>query len=268
MSVHDSLLGKTVAAPERYAPELLFPIARERAGQSPWACGADDWTAWELGWLNADGVPQAAVADIRVPADSPNLIESKSLKLYLNSLNFTRVASWQALQVLLETDLSRVAGTAVAVRVLPLSQVPAPLLLQGICLDEQAVPWQDAEVLNTAALNTRPGSSVTERCLYSQVFRSCCPVTGQPDWASLLVCYSGQAWDETGLQAYLLSYRRHRGFHEQCVERIYRDVWETLQPESLLVAARFQRRGGLDINPWRASNERLQTKLPGRQPAQ
>lgn len=265
--VQESLLGKTVAAPEQYAPELLFPIARERAGELPWACGADDWTAWELGWLNAEGVPQAAVAEIRVPADSPHLIESKSLKLYLNSLNFTSVASWPVLQTLLATDLSQVAGSAVNVRVQPLSQAPAPVLLQGVCLDEQAVVWQDSAALNTAALGIRAGA-VTERGLYTQVFRSCCPVTGQPDWASLFFCYSGQAWDEAGLQAYLLSYRRHRGFHEQCVERIYQDVWETLRPERLLVAARFQRRGGLDINPWRASDSQLQAKLPGRQPAQ
>ena len=228
-----SLLGKTASYRATYAPELLYPISRtpkreeiglsaERiaAGRLPFM-GADLWTAYELSWLTPCGKPQVAIATITVPCDSPCIIESKSFKLYLNSFNMTRVESPERLREMLVHDLSAAAGARVGVRlVLP------------------------------EAFDAQP---VTET-LTSHLLKSNCLVTGQPDWGSVQISYTGPQIDQEGLLRYLISFREHDEFHEQCVERIFTDILERCQPVRLQVYARYTRRGGLDISPWRTSH--------------
>jgi len=253
------LLGKHTPVVATYSPELLYPIARStgRAALGLDATipfhGIDLWHAWELSWLDGDGKPVVRVGRLRVPADSPAIIESKSLKLYFNSLNSTRFPSEIDLAETLRRDLGAVAGAAVGVELFP---VDAPDLatapLPGTCLDDlpATVPGREPAA---DLLRLRPAGRVEER-LYSHLLRSLCPVTAQPDWASVLVHYRGPALQHRSLLEYLIAYRDHREFHEHCVERIYRDLYAVLQPELLSVQACYTRRGGLDINPLRSSD--------------
>lgn len=262
-----TLLGRTVPAPERYAPEMLCPLARSQArgGLVPcWQAGQDDWTGWELSWLEPSGMPEMAVMRLGVPAASPCLIESKSLKLYLNSLNATVFDTRQQLLAMLAADLSKAAGAAVMLELLAVDDsrlLPRPSL-PGDCLDillPEAVPGQP----DAGVLRVERGQAVVRR-LHSRLFRSRCPVTGQPDWASVCIDYAGAEVLPSSLLAYLLGYRQHAGFHEQCVEQIFSDIHTVLQPDYLRVSARFLRRGGLDINPWRSVGP-VPDALPGRE---
>lgn len=266
MSVHldDSLLGKSVAGSSHYDPGLLFPIPRSQGRNAiglsavlPFH-GVDIWNAWELSWLDELGKPQVAVAEIRVPADSPNLIESKSLKLYLNSLNAMRYPDAHHVERLLRDDLGAAAGGAVEVRVMGLERVSEAAIhdAEGTCIDDLPITIEHYGPPEPAFLCTNPGTRVSET-LVSHLLKSNCPVTAQPDWASVVISYQGAAIDRAGLLRYIVSYRNHDEFHEQCVERMFRDLLARCAPDQLSVSARYTRRGGLDINPWRGNAAQL-----------
>ncbi|MBS7661098.1 NADPH-dependent 7-cyano-7-deazaguanine reductase QueF [Pseudomonas lalucatii] len=260
-AAEDSPLGKASEYIATYTPSLLFPIPRApkwaelglTAATLPYQ-GVDFWNCFELSWLLPSGKPVVAIGEFAIPADSPNIIESKSFKLYLNSLNQTVFADTAALQAVLQADLSAAAGKAVGVRVRSLAEVAAEgvATLPGQCIDELDVAISNYAQPQPQLLRCVPGRTV-EESLHSHLLKSNCPVTGQPDWGSVVVQYRGPALEPASLLAYLVSFRQHADFHEQCVERIYLDLLRLLKPEWLTVYARYVRRGGLDINPYRSS---------------
>lgn len=254
----DSPLHKHTAYPTQYDATLLFAIARQlkRAeigihGELPFY-GCDVWRAYEISWLNACGKPQAAMATFIFAADAPYLIESKSFKLYLNSLNNAKFANTEAVKDILMQDLSVASGKDVIVELTLLSQLKSVMLenYPGILVDEI-----DCEI-NTYLPNAdflKTSAEVVNETLYSNLLKSNCPITNQPDWGSVRIQYRGRQIDREGLLKYIVSFRNHNEFHEQCVERIYLDVMQHCQPEFLSVDACYTRRGGLDISPLRAS---------------
>ena len=262
-----SQLGKSSTYVDQYDAALLFPIARRPkrdeiglTGTLPFF-GADLWTAYELSWLNPRGKPQLALARITVPAESTHIVESKSVKLYLNSFNNSVFADAAAVQTRLREDLSAAIWQDGAVMssigvqlVLPQDFDKEPVHeLDGLNLDRldlECSHYQPAPELLTAQLNEAP---VTET-LTSQLLKSNCLVTGQPDWGSVRISYTGPQIDQAGLLQYIVSFRNHNEFHEQCVERIFMDIWRACKPSKLEVYARYTRRGGVDINPWRTSH--------------
>ena len=256
-----SPLGKSSEYIATYSPQLLFPIPRTAkwaelgvtAQTLPWQ-GVDYWNCFELSWLLPSGKPVVAIGEFAIPADSPNIIESKSFKLYLNSLNQTVFASPGELQACLEKDLSTAAGKAVGVQLRSLAEVEAQgvVALPGQCIDALDVAISNYQQPQPELLRCNP-DQVVEETLHSHLLKSNCPVTGQPDWGSVVVEYKGPALDPASLLTYLVSFRQHADFHEQCVERIYLDLKNLLQPEYLTVYARYVRRGGLDINPYRST---------------
>lgn len=264
-SVEHSPLGKSSEYIATYSPELLFPIPRANkwaelglsAETLPYR-GVDYWNCFELSWLLPSGKPVVAIGEFAIAADSPNIIESKSFKLYLNSLNQSVFATEAELVKVLEKDLSATAGKPVGVRVRHLSAVAQEGLatLPGTCIDDL-----DVSISNYAMpqpdLLACDASRIAEESLHSHLLKSNCPVTGQPDWGSVVVQYRGAALEPASLLAYLVSFRQHADFHEQCVERIFLDVQRLLQPEYLTVYARYVRRGGLDINPCRTTLDQL-----------
>ncbi|MFG6667946.1 NADPH-dependent 7-cyano-7-deazaguanine reductase QueF [Halomonas sp. HNIBRBA4712] len=251
-------LGRDSAYPEQYDASLLFAIPRA-ANRAPLGIeqgalpfiGEDEWHAFELSWLGARGKPEVAVARFTLPASSPNLIESKSWKLYLNSFNQTRFESREAVVEVLERDLSRVAGAAVGVEVFDVDdQALAPVRLPGECLDSLDIAVDD---YTPSAAHLSAKGDMVEETLYSHLLKSNCPVTGQPDWGSVMIRYKGPKIDREGLLRYLIGFRQHQDFHEHCVEHIFMDLMREAAPAELLVLARYVRRGGLDISPWRAT---------------
>jgi 7-cyano-7-deazaguanine reductase len=256
-----SPLGKAADYPQRYSPEQLFPIARadNRAalglGSSLPFHGADIWNAWELTWLNAQGTPQVACAEVRIPAKSPNIIESKSLKLYLSSFAMTSLESDEAVTETLRDDIAACAGTAVEVQLLRPDNMTGAATgqLAGDCLDGRPVScktWQvDSDLLQSNS------NTIVRESLHSHLLRSLCPVTDQPDSGSVQINYRGPKIDRNGLLRYIVSYRQHNDFHENCVERMFVDILACCQPTELTVYARYQRRGGIDINPFRSNFE-------------
>jgi len=257
--VAHSMLGKQAIYRDTYAPELLFPIARQGKRSEIGLCGdalpfvgEDLWNAYELSWLDPRGKPVVALARFHVPASSPNLIESKSLKLYLNGFNQERMPSFDALREIIGKDLSNAAGEAVTVEILPLGARLTRCFADpgGYCLDGLDIDI-DTYQLCPGALSAG-GGQVTET-LYSHLLKSNCPVTGQPDWGMMAVRYTGPAIDRAGLLRYIVSFRRHDEFHEQCVERAFCDILGRCGPSALAVWARYTRRGGLDINPYRST---------------
>ncbi|MFT4191517.1 MAG: NADPH-dependent 7-cyano-7-deazaguanine reductase QueF [Comamonas sp.] len=255
-----SQLGKASAYADQYDPSLLFPIARQGKrdeigiqGTLPFV-GADLWTAYELSWLNLRGKPQVALAQVTVPCDSPHIIESKSFKLYLNSFNNTPLASAEVLRETLQADLSAAAGASVGVRlVLPEDFDAQPIHeLDGLSLDRLDIAC-DRYTPAPDLLRAQAGEAPVTEVLTSNLLKSNCLVTGQPDWGSVQIAYTGPQIDQERLLQYLVSFRNHNEFHEQCVERIYMDLWQRCKPLKLAVYARYTRRGGLDISPWRSS---------------
>jgi 7-cyano-7-deazaguanine reductase len=258
-SAEQSSLGKPVDYRDDYDASLLFPIPRaaKRAelgitGALPFH-GVDIWNAYELSWLDPRGKPVVALAEFRVPAGSPCIIESKSFKLYLNTFAQTRLIDADTVSQLLHRDLSAAAGADVGVKLLPATAFAAQQLseLDGDCIDGLEVAIDEYAMPRPDYLSA--GGGETEEALVSHLLKSNCPVTGQPDWASVQLRYLGPRIDQAGLLRYLISFRRHSDFHEQCVERIFTDVTARCAPRELSVYARYTRRGGLDINPFRSS---------------
>ena len=267
MTPAQSPLGKTASYIDQYDPALLFPLPRATKRQElglgerlPFF-GADAWTAFELSWLNPRGKPQLALAHITVPCETPNIIESKSFKLYLNSFNNTRFADAADVLARLRADLSEAAwrGAAspatVGVRLLgpELFDREPVCELDGLSLDRLDIAC-DRYSPAPDLLRTTQGEPPVNETLVSNLLKSNCLVTGQPDWGSVQIRYSGDAIDQEGLLQYLVSFRNHNEFHEQCVERIFMDIWQRCKPTRLTVYARYTRRGGLDINPFRTSH--------------
>src|ERR1700681_643990 len=255
-TVDGSPLGKATDYPDRYDASLLFAVPRapQRAalgiqGNLPFS-GCDVWNAYEITWLDLQGRPRLAIGEFRVRAESPAMVESKSLKLYLGSFAQEPLASASALGDRIATDLSRVCGDEVAVALTPGATFGA------------AIPSRVASTRNETIEASHPDPALLthaeapiDESLGSSLFRSTCPVTGQPDYADVFIGYRGQRIDRAGLLRYLVSYRRHAAFHEACVERIFVDVANRCRPERLSVYARFMRRGGIDINPFRSNFE-------------
>jgi 7-cyano-7-deazaguanine reductase len=270
MTPDHSPLGKPSAYADQYDPSLLFPLPREPkrteigiTGSVPFL-GADLWTAFELSWLNRKGKPQVAIAHITIPCESTHIVESKSFKLYLNSFNNTRLESSDEVRERIRNDVSAAiwnggpvkAGAGVRLLLPELFECEPVKELEGLSIDRLDVDcdrYQPAPELLSAALDEKP----VEETLVSDLLKSNCLVTGQPDWGSLQIRYSGPQIDQAGLLKYIVSFRNHNEFHEQCVERIYMDIMARCKPARLMVYARYTRRGGLDINPWRSSHPQL-----------
>jgi 7-cyano-7-deazaguanine reductase len=249
-------LGRDTGYPQNYAPDVLFPIARNESreplgisGALPFS-GSDIWNAWELTWLEPGGLPRVAVAEIRVPAESPNLVESKSLKLYLGSFAMSEFADDEAVRGAIEKDLSAAAGAVVEVILDPETPIAKA---GGTCIDTLGVSCGASGV--DASLLSADSGETADECLHTHLLRSLCPVTNQPDLGSLIVCYAGPRIDRAALLQYVVSFRQHNDFHEACVERIFVDIRDRCSPTRLSVYARYQRRGGIDINPFRSSRE-------------
>ena len=264
-SPDDSALGKAATYQTHYEPSLLYSIARQdkrsELGLGPGSTlpffGVDIWNAYEVSWLNLRGKPQIAIASITVPADSPNIIESKSFKLYLNSFNQTRLAGADALLALMRADLSDGFGASVQIALTSPDQFSALRFgdLNGLLLDRLDI---DIDTVDTYApdpslLRAAHAEPIVEETLVSHLLKSNCLVTGQPDWGSAQIHYVGPAIDQEMLLRYLIGFRQHNEFHEQCVERIFIDILRQCRPQKLAVYARYTRRGGLDINPWRSN---------------
>jgi 7-cyano-7-deazaguanine reductase len=262
-----SLLGKPAPYADQYDPRLLFALPREpkrqelgMAAQPPFF-GADLWTAYELSWLTPRGKPVVAIAHVTVPCESPNIVESKSFKLYLNSFSNSRFAGPADVEAHLRGDLAEAlwrgsAGAgSVGVRLLAPDAFDREQVheLDGLLLDRLDIECTDYTPrpdLLTAAFDQQP----VEEVLVSNLLKSNCLVTGQPDWGSVQIRYAGPQIDQGGLLRYLVSFRNHQEFHEQCVERIFMDIRQRCRPVKLAVYARYTRRGGLDINPYRTSH--------------
>lgn len=257
-----SPLGKPTAYRTDYAPELLYAIPRQlkrdELGLSATALpfvGEDIWNAYEVSWLNPKGKPVVALATFHVPANSPHLVESKSFKLYLNSFNQTAFADNEAVAAAFRRDLSAAAGAPVSAKIEVLSSRPQAKVAypEGVLLDELDIACNTYQPAPEQLLAVN-GEKV-EEILYSHLLKSNCLVTGQPDWAMVVIRYRGLPIERTGLLRYIVSFRNHNEFHEQCVERIFCDITRQCAPEALAVYARYTRRGGLDINPFRSSGE-------------
>ena len=259
----DLSLGKQVDYEFEYNPGLLQGVPRSLsrdtlnlAGSGLPFDGIDTWTGYELSWLNLKGKPNVAILECHVPITSKNLIESKSFKLYLNSFNQTKFASAEDVQQVLQADLSACAGEPVEVKLILPEQFSSLQFQEfnGTLLDSLDVEI-DQYSPNTQYLTVAKSEAGVQETLVSHLLKSNCLITSQPDWASIQIRYEGKAIEHEGLLKYLISFRQHNEFHEQCVERIYNDIMQHCQPDKLTVCARYTRRGGLDINPFRSNYE-------------
>lgn len=257
-------LGKSTQYPDQYDPSLLFPIPRVenrakigiQAGQALPFVGVDIWNAFELSWLNQKGKPQIALAEFQIPADSPNMIESKSFKLYLNSLNNARFEDESEVKERLIKDLSAIAGSKITTRINPAeaSSKKGMQEMGGVLIDRLDIEIDPSLPADSGLLGVNESFGPIEQCLVSHLLKSNCPVTGQPDWASIQIRYQGRPILEEGLLRYLIGFRNLGEFHEHCVETIFTDIKRQCKPEKLSVYARYTRRGGLDINPFRTDH--------------
>ncbi len=253
-------LGQKADYQENYSPELLQPVPRSLnrddlyLGDSLPFTGFDIWTLYEVSWLNNKGLPQVAIGEVRLPADSPNLIESKSFKLYLNSFNQTKFEDWKNVVDTLANDLSACAGKNVDVTLLPLNEFNEEKItaMGGNNIDNQDIEIIDYH-FNPTILTNAANGEIVEETLHSDLLKSNCLITNQPDWGSVRISYRGKKINQEKLLRYIVSFRRHNEFHEQCVERIFVDIMKYCKPERLTVYARYTRRGGLDINPYRTN---------------
>ena len=262
-------LGQKTEYASQYDRTLLQPVPRalNRDGlgitqNQPFTIGADIWTAYEISWLNEKGLPQVAIADIYLDYQSQNLIESKSFKLYLNSFNQNKFADFNAVQQTMQRDLSECAQGDVKVRLNPVAVYDSQKInhLQGDCIDEQNIEITSYE-FNADWLKDCVSDEIVEEKLVSHLLKSNCLITNQPDWGTLHIHYIGKKINHEKLLRYVVSFRQHNEFHEQCVERIFCDLMHYAKPEKLTVYARYTRRGGLDINPFRSNFENLPENL-------
>lgn len=262
-------LGQKTEYASQYDRTLLQPVPRalNRGGlgiteSQPFTIGADIWTAYEISWLNEKGLPQVAIADIYLDYQSLNLIESKSFKLYLNSFNQSKFADFNAVQSTMQRDLSECAQGEVKVRLNPTTFYDAQTIdtLKGDCLDEQDIEITSYE-FNADWLKDSVSDEIVEEHLVSHLLKSNCLITNQPDWGTLQIHYVGKKINREKLLRYIVSFRQHNEFHEQCVERIFCDLMHYAKPEKLTIYARYTRRGGLDINPFRSNFENLPENL-------
>ncbi|CAF2119998.1 unnamed protein product [Rotaria magnacalcarata] len=264
------LLGKQVKYKDSYDNSLLFPIKRSlnrnkiiTQSELPFN-GYDLWNCYEVSWLNQKGKPEVRIVHFIVPADSECLIESKSIKLYLNSFNNTKFTSEIEVSDIIQSDLSNVAGLVVEVFLNKLAYYKGqPLkLFDGVLLDEIDVEVSDYQVnSDLLKMDLEPDGEVVEETLYSNLLKSNCLVTGQPDWASVQIKYTGRKINHSSLLKYLISYRNHNGFHEDCIEHIFIDILEKCKPQELTVYAKYTRRGGVDINPFRTNLDLKNTEI-------
>lgn len=285
MSIHGILGEQTTDYPTEYSPETLYPIARSMGRDAiGWhdeklKVGVDWWQAFEMSWLNSQGISQVAIARFGIPASSPFIVESKSLKLYLNSINFTEFSGWDEVQALIAKDLSACIQAEITVELFnlndDLNDKATGLLIaqpEGVCIDEAL-----ANSSEKVALTEHPDASLLAKnesdlrdsekevgknfSFYSNLLRSNCPVTNQPDWGTLAVSISSEKpVNSANMLRYILSFRQHNGFHEQCVEQIFADLSQYYEPSELMVRAWYTRRGGIDINPCRVSDMSLLPK--------
>ncbi len=284
MSIHGILGEQTTDYPTEYSPEALYPIARSMGRDvigwqdDKLTVGVDWWQAFEMSWLNLQGISQVAIARFGIPASSPFIVESKSLKLYLNSINFTEFANWEAVQTLIEKDLSACVQAEVKVELFELdddlNDKTSGLLIaqpEGICIDDALAnssekvalcAHPDASLLSDDKTDANLDSNKTQPYVfYSNLLRSNCPVTNQPDWGTLAVSITSEKLvNDANMLRYILSFRQHNGFHEQCVEQIFADLSKHYEPSELMVRAWYTRRGGIDINPCRVSDISLLPK--------
>lgn len=260
-------LGQKTEYSSQYAPSLLQAVPRSlnrddiNLGEVLPFHGVDIWTLYELSWLNEKGLPQVAVGDVTLPATSPNLIESKSFKLYLNSFNQTKFASWDEVKSALIKDLSACAGEPVEVSIQAVQHYDQQHIvpMNGICIDDQDIEITDYE-FDASILQDSTSDDVITESLVSNLLKSNCLITNQPDWGSVMIEYTGPKINQETLLRYLVSFREHNEFHEQCVERIFMDIMQYCHPSSLTVYARYTRRGGLDINPYRSTSTAMPTQ--------
>lgn len=259
----DTGLGKQTVYADQYDASLLFPIARAKARQSEAELGfvgMDLWTAFEISWLNADGLPQLAIGEFLFPCTSESIVESKSFKLYLNSFIQTSFESRQQVLDCLVTDLSAAVAANVGVTLYELAEyngfnpISEP---NGICVDQQTVVIDSYQPDAGLLFSGLESESEVSEILYSHLLKTNCPVTDQPDWASVYIEYRGAPIDRAGLLKYIVSFRQHQDFHEQCVEKIFSDIMQRCKPAELSVYARYMRRGGLDINPYRSTQQSM-----------
>jgi len=257
-------LGQATQYPDQYDPSLLFQIPRAenrlklgiKENQALPFVGVDIWNAFELSWLNPKGKPQIALAEFQIPADSPYMIESKSFKLYLNSLNNARFSDEHELHERLITDLSAAAGSKITARIQANETIAKKGMQEmgGVLLDRLDIEVDPRIPADPSLLGVNEDFGPIEQCLVSHLLKSNCPVTGQPDWASVQIRYQGRPILEEGLLRYLIGFRQLGEFHEHCVETIFSDIKRECKPDKLSVYARYTRRGGLDINPFRTDH--------------
>ena len=285
MSIHGILGEQTTDYPTEYSPETLYPIARSMGRDAiGWhtdklTVGVDWWQAFEMSWLNLHGISQVAIARFGIPASSPCIVESKSLKLYLNSINFTKFASWEEVETLITKDLSACVQAEVTVELFGLENDISSLLIakpEGLCIDNALdalsdttekvtlCEHPDVSLLQDQAQaddNNLESGKPQPYTFYSNLLRSNCPVTNQPDWGTLAVSITtDKPFNNANMLRYILSFRQHNGFHEQCVEQIFADLSKYYVPSELMVRAWYTRRGGIDINPCRVSDMSLLPK--------
>lgn len=264
--LEESPLGQTTVYVENYTPDLLFPVSRELARgktgiREPLAFkGVDVWNAFELSWLNDNGKPEIALAELIFPCTSSHLVESKSLKLYFNSFNQTKFTSFEAVAKVMENDLSKAVNEKVTVKLYPHDYFDNLKLTKfsGLCLDNQDIT---ADIYHVEPNFLKTSSEKVEETLYTNLFKSNCLATGQPDWGSVWINYCGNQIEREGLLKYFISFRRHSGFAEHCTEQIFYDLMRKCAPEKLSVNIRYTRRGGLDINPFRSNFEEFPPNL-------
>jgi 7-cyano-7-deazaguanine reductase len=255
-------LGKATPYVSHYSPELLFPIARqEKRDELNQAYlkfqGKDLWTGYEVSWLNPKGLPQIAIGEFKLDATSPNIVESKSFKLYLNSFNQTRFDSMEQVEEAMQQDLSLAAGGLFETKLYSVDEFVHFNVnpIEGTLLDNLNIQIDDYQYCRELLALNESQADIIEETLVTHLLKSNCLITNQPDWASLVIRYQGKPINKEQLLKYIISFRSHNEFHEQCVERIFADIKELCGPKKLTVYARYTRRGGLDINPWRSDFE-------------
>ena len=259
MELSKPCLGEKSSYVSQYTPNLLFPIARKNKRTelniiSPLPFrGFDIWTAFELSWLNNKGKPIVAIGEFIFPCASPFLIESKSLKLYFNAFNNTKFNSLKEVKALIKKDLSQAAGENIYIKISPLTNLLSKInSFSGHCIDNYNISC-DVYTVNPEILSCVAGRKDVTDTVYSNLLKSNCLVTGQPDWASIQIAYTGRKINYKNLLKYIVSFRNHNDFHEQCIERIFIDIMQYCAPKKLTVYARYTRRGGIDINPYRST---------------